>query len=360
MIISILLIAMVMALAWANGANDVSKGVATLNGSGIAAARRAIYWGSATSVLGGLAALAWGGALVSLFSKGFLAGNPQLSWDFSFGAIGGAAGWVLIATGLRLPVSTTHGLIGGVVGAAAATWGFDAIEMAAVGSKALLPLLASPLAAIALCGVLLLATRMIDRYIPAWSPGCCEPQAYGADPFACAPDTPSTRVVRQVWNALHWLSSGLVSFARGLNDVPKIAALALPALVVLSPAGGVTTALTMGALLLVTAAMGAGSVWGGLRLLPVLAGRVSRLDVRTGLAANLGTSMLVLAASPLGLPVSTTHVATGSLMGVRFGEGTAPRSGDALKAILFGWIVTLPIAAAGAYLLASLAGAVAS
>ncbi len=355
MMISILLLSMVLALAWANGANDVAKGVATLNGSGIAAARRAIYWGSGASVLGGLAALAWGGALVSLFSKGFLAGNPDLSWTFSFGAIGGAAGWVLLATRLYLPVSTTHGLIGGVIGAALATWGLEAVKFAAVGNKALIPLLASPLAAILLCGALLLATRLIDRYLPAWSPGCCEPAAYGKDPFACAPDTRTTHLVRRVWTGLHWLSSGLVSFARGLNDVPKIAALALPAVIAVAPTSGGAALVTTSALLLVTAAMGAGSVWGGFRLLPVLASGVSQLDVRTGLAANLGTSMLVLAASPLGVPVSTTHVATGSLMGVRFGEGKRPKAGDALKAILFGWVVTLPVAAAGAYVLASLA-----
>lgn len=357
MTISILLLAMVLALAWANGANDVAKGVATLNGSGLVNARRAILWGSFASVLGGLAALTWGGALVSLFSRGFLAGSPELSWGFSFGAIGGAAAWVLLATRLYLPVSTTHGLIGGVIGAGLATWGPEAVKFSAVGNKALIPLLASPLAAIVLCGALLLATRMIDRYLPAWSPGCCDPVRHGKDPFVCAPDTATTRLVRRVWIGLHWMSSGLVSFARGLNDVPKIAALALPAVIAVAPNSGGATAATAGALLLVTVAMGAGSVWGGFRLLPVLANRVSQLDVRTGLAANLGTSMLVLAASPLGMPVSTTHVATGSLMGVRFGEGKRPSSGDALKAILFGWIVTLPVAAAGAYALAALARA---
>lgn len=353
MMMTIVLLAMVLGLAWANGANDVAKGVATLVGGGVASAQRAILWGGLTSVLGGLAALAWGGALVSLFSKGFLAGNPELSWGFSFGAIGGAAAWVLLATRFCLPVSTTHGLIGGVMGAALATWGPEAVHFAAVGNKALIPLLASPLAAIALCGVLLLATRLVDRHLPSWSPGCCDPGEYGKDPFVCAPETPHTRRVRRAWVGLHWLSSGLVSFARGLNDVPKIAALALPALIAVPFAQVSAVSLTAGALVLVTMAMGAGSVWGGFRLMPVLSCRVSQLDVRTGLAANLGTSMLVLAASPLGLPVSTTHVATGSLMGVRFGERSRPLAGDALKTILFGWVVTLPVAAAMAYVLAS-------
>ncbi len=356
MITAIVLLAMVLALAWANGANDVAKGVATLSGSGIAGAQRALLWGSFASVLGGLAAIAWGGALVSLFSKGFLAGNPELSWGFSFGAIGGAAGWVLLATWLRLPVSTTHALIGGVAGAALATWGAEAVRLAAVVNKALVPLLASPLIAIGVCSVLLFATRLVERRLPAWSPGCCATADYERDPFVCAaPQDVSTRTVRRIWLGLHWLSSGLVSFARGLNDVPKIAALGLPAVFALPLAESPLITATTAALLLVTLAMGAGSIWGGYRLLPMLASGVSQLDVRTGLAANLGTSMLVLAASPLGLPVSTTHVSTGSLMGVRFAEGRRPKTGDALKVILFGWVVTLPVAAALAILLASIA-----
>jgi PiT family inorganic phosphate transporter len=140
---------------------------------------------------------------------------------------------------------------------------------------------------------------------------------------------------------LHWLSSGAVSFPRNLNDVPKIAALLILAL----PALGLSqTETTFWAVGTVTAAMVAGSLSSGLRVSRVMAFRVAELDTRQGLVANLSTSLLVLGASPLGLPVSTTHVSTGSLMGVRFTDRSQPRQADAFRTILLAWLVTLPVA----------------
>lgn len=346
-----LLTLLVLALAWANGANDVAKGVATLAGSGVAKPKAVIALGAVGSVMGGIVALVWGSTLVSVFSKGFLSEGTSATLVFSIGAVFAAAAWVLCATLARLPVSTTHGLVGGIAGAAIGTFGIEGLHAPAIASKALMPLLASPLIAIGLCWVLLLATRYIERRRPQWSPGCCARADFEQDPFVCvaASERPSP-MARRVWRALHWLSAGATSFARGLNDVPKMAALLLPVLAL----GGAASQFAMVPILAVTIAMGAGSVWGGYRLLPVLAQRVTRMDERTGLVANLGTSALVLAASPLGLPVSTTHVSTGALMGVRFGENARPDT-DALKVILIAWLVTLPVAAGLGYVAARIA-----
>lgn len=154
---------------------------------------------------------------------------------------------------------------------------------------------------------------------------------------------------------MHWLSGGATSFARGLNDVLKIAAF-----LVLAMAPGASPELApqaaLGAIALVTLVMGLGSLWGGFRVLHVLANRVTAMDPAQGLVANAGTSLLVLAASPLGLPVSTTHVSTGALMGIRFVEKRLPRQADALRAILFAWVVTLPVAAMLAAATATLMG----
>lgn len=286
----------------------------------------------------------WGAALSANFAHGYLAAGFQPGTTFLAGALCGAFGWVGIATRWGLPVSTTHGLLGGIAGAALTEAGPDGLNGGAIAGKALLPLLASPLLAIALCGALLLAVRWLTRFIPAWRPGCCEPAEWQADPFrcaeaGCAPSSPSRK---GLLHGLHWLSSGAVSFARGLNDVPKIAALLILALPGLGLSPAETTAWAVGT---VTAAMVAGSLWGGLRVAQVLAYRVAKLDAGRGLAANVGTALLVLAASPLGLPVSTTHISTGSLMGVRFADRSTPAQADALKAILIAWLVTLPVAA---------------
>lgn len=331
-------------LAWANGANDVSKGVATLIGSGLAKPTYAILWGTLWTLLGGVAAVFWGAALAANFAHGYLADGFHPGTAFVASALFGAFGWVGVATRWGLPVSTTHGLLGGIAGAALTEAGPDGLNGGAIAGKALLPLLASPLLAIVLCGALLLAVRWLARFIPAWRPGCCEPAEWQADPFRCADtdNTPASPLRKTLLHGLHWLSSGAVSFARGLNDAPKIAALLILALPGLGLSPAETTLWAVGT---VTAAMVAGSLWGGRRVAQVLAFRVAELDAGRGLAANVGTSLLVLAASPLGLPVSTTHVSTGSLMGVRFADRSAPAQADALRAILIAWLVTLPVAA---------------
>ncbi|MDO9371107.1 MAG: inorganic phosphate transporter [Gammaproteobacteria bacterium] len=342
---AIVVIVVLLALAWANGANDVAKGVATLTGSGMSSAARAIMWGTACTLIGGLAAAVWGAALVSTFSSGFLAADFPVTIGFVGGVVVGAAAWVLLATRFGLPVSTTHALLGGIVGTVLVLAGPEGLRTAAVANKALLPLLLSPLLAIALCWMLLLLARFVEKKIPAWRPGCCEREDWQHNPFVCAEDQQAVPapIAQRVLIVLHWLSSGATSFARGLNDVPKIAAFLILVLA-LVPALPFSASDPVWPIVAVAVVMGLGGLWGGMRVLRVLAHRVSPLDSTRGLMANVSTSLLVLAATPLGLPVSTTHVSTGALMGVRWSEGIKPQQGDALKLILFGWLITLPVA----------------
>lgn len=342
---AVVVIIIILALAWANGANDVAKGVATLTGSGTSSAMRAIMWGTACTLLGGLAAAVWGAALVTTFSSGFLAAGFPVTIGFVAGVIVGAAAWVLIATRLGLPVSTTHALLGGIVGTVLVLAGPEGLRTTAVTNKALLPLLLSPLLAIALCWALLLAARFIEQRIPSWRPGCCAQEDWQRNPFVCATNTQPvpSQSTQRVLTLLHWISGGVTSFARGLNDVPKIAAFLILVLA-LAPGLPFNAGGNAWPIVAVAVVMGLGGLWGGMRVLHVLAHRVTPLNSTTGLAANLGTSMLVLAATPLGLPVSTTHVSTGALMGVRWNGRVKPGQGDALKLVLFGWLITFPVA----------------
>ncbi len=361
--------ALVLALAWANGANDICKGVATLVGNGTTPAKRAVWWGTLWTVAGGLLAVFWGDALLKTFSSGYLAPGFQVDLVFVASSIGGAVGWVALATRCGLPVSTTHALLGGLVGATLMAVGPAGLRIGAVTHKALLPLLVAPLLAIALSSAILLLARFVAGKVPAWRPGCCPREAWQRNPFECllpsadqrSPSRPSVAMAR-LWVGLHWFSSGMTSFARGLNDVPKIAAF-LVLTAALAPGLAPSSTVQGHALwpiLLVTGVMGMGSLWGGMRVLEVMSHRVTPLDASSGLVANAGTSILVLLASPLGLPVSTTHVSTGALMGVRWSERAAAPPADALKLILYGWLITLPVAAGLAALgtwLFALAGA---
>ncbi|VAX11702.1 Probable low-affinity inorganic phosphate transporter [hydrothermal vent metagenome] len=350
---------LVLLLSWSNGANDISKGIATLVGNGCANARMAVLWGTFCTTLGGLVALLWGAALIKTFSSAFLAASFTVDLRFIASTLIGAAGWVFVATRLGWPVSTTHALLGGVVGAVWAVAGFSGLQMDAVSKKALLPLLISPLIAIGLCAGLLVAARYLAQRVPGWTPGCCDEDEWRQNPYAC--ESRDEKIKQQslswrgkAWTGLHWFSSGLTSFARGLNDVPKIAAF-LILIASLSPALSQQLGSgSSGPIILVTMVMAAGSLLGSFRVLNILAHRVVPLDASQGLTANIGTSMLVLLASPLGIPVSTTHVSTGSLLGVRWYDRIKPSQGDALKTILFAWLVTLPVAAGLAVLAAAI------
>lgn len=334
-------------LAWANGANDVAKGVATLAGSGVSGARRAILWGVFWTVLGGLATLLWGHELMAAFGGGWLAPGFRITPSFLAAVLVAAGLWILLATRLGLPVSTTHALLGGTVGGVLSAIGPEALLLDTVMHQALLPLLLSPLIAIVLCWGLLLLGGHVARRVPSWRPGCCAEETWRRNPFVCA--EPSLRPPpwqQRIWVGLHWLSSGATSFARGLNDTPKIAAFLILAAGLAPETHRLSVVYgPMWPVVATALVMGFGGLWGGLRILKVLAHRVAPLDAATGLTANVGTSFLVLAATPLGLPVSTTHVSTGALMGVRWAEKKKPDQADALKPILLGWIVTLPVTA---------------
>lgn len=164
----------------------------------------------------------------------------------------------------------------------------------------------------------------------------------------CAAERP--RALRVTAADLHWLTSGATSLARGMNDAPKIVALSLAAST-LGAGIAVPAPVLFG---VVTLAMVAGSLLSGFRVTRVLAEDVTPMSDREGLAANLVTAALVTTGAVHGLPMSTTHVASGGIFGAGAHRGTL--NYRALGNILLAWIVTLPAAGllgAGCYLLAA-------
>lgn len=365
MIILAVIIVLAGLLAYSNGANDISKGVATLVGSGVTSYRRAILWGTAWTALGAIVAAAVGGAMLATFRTGLLAPGVTPSLSAAMAAVAGAVAWILIATRARLPVSTTHALVGSVVGAGLAAYGMTGIAWSGLATKVALPLAVSPVAAVVLVR---LTTRGLARALgaPPASADCVCVGAAGAsdanlqwmpsgsaalsavpaltftvargEAAACREAQPAA--LRLTGDHLHWLSSGAVSFARGLNDAPKIAAFALAAMV-LAPGAAPLNAAWLFAL--ITAGIVAGSVIAGRGVTRVLAEGITPLHHRDGLAANLVTAVLVTTGSMWGLPMSTTHVSSGSIMGVGAERGAVNWS--TVRGIVLAWIVTLPAAA---------------
>lgn len=303
----VLLFAAVAFLAWNNGANDNFKGVAALYGSGITSYRKALAWATATTAAGSLAALFLATSLLQKFSgKGLvspaLTGSPAFLLSTALGA--GATVW--FATRFGFPVSTTHAITGALVGAGLAAAPGE-VNFVRLWDGFARPLLLSPLVAMGTGALLFVILRAL-RLAP----------------------TRRTRIL----DRLHFFSSGAVSFARGLNDTPKIAALLMVVAAVNIQWG----------LVMVGLAMAAGGLMNARRVAMTMSRKITGMNPGEGLAANLATAVLVTSASLHGLPVSTTHVSVGALVGI--GTVTKQAHWKAVGQILLSWVITLPCGSA--------------
>ena len=148
--------------------------------------------------------------------------------------------------------------------------------------------------------------------------------------------------VQSLLDGAHFVSAGMVSFARGLNDTPKIAALLLVGNL-LSPTN---------AIIGVAAAIAFGGWMSARRVAETMSHRITDMNSGQGFTANIVTGALVIGASSLGMPVSTTHVSCGSLFGI--GAVTRQARWQTISEILLAWVITLPVAGALGALFASL------
>ncbi len=353
-----MLIAVALALAFANGANDNFKGVATLHGSGRLGYRAALVVATLSTGAGSLAAAALAATLVRRFGgRGLVPGAVAADPPFLLAVGLGAAATVLLATRFGLPISTTHALVGGLAGAGVALAGARQVAFGVLGRAFLLPLLVSPLLAAALAALarpLLLRIAGRGRATGDEVCLCAQPElssrpatagaalaagiswelrlgrareceAHAAQPLV-------TLAARRLLDGLHVASAAAVGFARGLNDTPKLCGLLAGAGLLGAVPGMALLALAIGA--------------GGLaarRVARTLSFGITGMDEVEGLGANLVTAVLVVLATPLGLPVSTTHVSCGALIGVGGANGRA--RWRAISGIALAWLVTLPLSA---------------
>lgn len=358
--ISALLLLAVGFLAYANGANDNFKGVASLFGSRTLSYRSALTLATISTFAGSLCALVLASALLTTFSgRGLVPDEVVASRYFLTAVAAGAGATVMLATVMGLPISTTHALIGALVGAGLIAAGSQ-MNLGVLQRQFILPLLVGPVAGYVLAIAAFRCLRAFGAGLEgsdasclcvgrvdniAALPECSEAlRAQSLPALAVAIDTESrcsdqyaerfvALDVRRLTDAAHVLSAGVVSFARGLNDTPKIAAL----LVGLAPRDG---AISMA---LMACAMAVGGILGARRVAETMSHRITAIGHSDGLAANAATSSLVIAASVFGLPVSTTHVSVGALVGI--GVVTRHAHTDVISGIFGSWLVTLPCAA---------------
>jgi PiT family inorganic phosphate transporter len=349
----------VLFLAYSNGANDNFKGVATLFGSRTCSYRQALGWATVTTLAGSMLALYLAGGLVESFKgKGLVPDAVTEQPAFLLAVSIGAASTVMLATVLGLPVSTTHALIGGLVGAGLLAAAGE-VRFKSLGTSFVLPLLFSPVVSMLLTVALYPLFRWARRASGVTSHLCVcvgasfeevQPQPDGrmllvrtgmtldvAEVGVCV-DRYQGRVagleMGRALDALHYVSGGAMGFARGLNDTPKVVALLIAADAL--PAAWSLT--------LVAALMAVGGLVNSRRVAETMSRKITHMNPGQGFTANLVTSVLVAGASRLGLPVSTTHVSVGSLFGIGLVNGTA--RGRVILTILLAWVTTLPLGAA--------------
>ncbi len=309
-------------LAYSNGANDNFKGVATLFGSGITDYKKAINWATITTFAGAIAAIFLAEELVKNFSgKGLVPNELILSLTFAISIALGAAITVFIATKVGMPISTTHGLVGALFGAGVMAVGND-FNFIKLGKTFLIPLIVSPLMAATLSLIAYILLRFLRKKIGG-TRNYDETYAMSFAGFS----------LQKILNGLHYLSSGIVSFARGLNDTPKIVGLLLIINALDIQWGMIAIAITMAL----------GGLINAKKVGVTMSKKITPMNSSQGFTANTITGILVTTASIHGLPVSTTHVSVGSIFGI--GVSTKKADLKMISKIVLSWILTLPIAA---------------
>jgi PiT family inorganic phosphate transporter len=350
------------ALGFANGANDNAKGVATLIGGKVMTLGPAVLFAAVTTAAGSVAAIWIGVALIEKFKgKGIVGDAVLASPAFPLCVAFAAAATVLLATQIGMPISTTHAMVGSIIGIGFAS---DALSWLAVWDMFFYPLLASPPLAVGSAAALYLLLRAARRGLGIHEQTCVcvgdtyQPIARSADGTMVMASTGLAVTAAQheqcaqryvgrcfgvdaqrLLDGVHVLSAGALSFARGLNDTPKIAAVVLAA----SIAIGATGISSTGPLLLIGVAIAAGGLLAVRRVAQTVSYRITGMNDGQALSANLNAAALVIFASRLGLPVSTTHVTCGSLFGI--GLVNQEARWPMIAKILAAWVTTLPVAA---------------
>lgn len=352
---TILIFIAVIFLAFSNGANDNFKGVATLFGSGTTNYKKAIHWATITTLLGSVVSVFFAAALVKNFSgKGLIPDTYLSASSFAIAVAVGAAMTVMLATKIGMPVSTTHGLVGALAGTGIVAVGAE-MNFLKLGSAFFLPLILSPLIAAILSLLLYRLFTSIRKKSGITKESCAcvvqEQKVYAFVNTAAVEEnslgikTGTISQCNEQYNGTvigisaqktldfaHYISSGAVSFARGLNDTPKMVGLLLLV-------NSLNISMSAG---IIAAVMAIGGLLNAKKVGETMSKKITAMNHGQGFTANLVTALLVSTASFNGLPVSTTHVSVGSLFGI--GTVTKKVNTKVISEILLSWILTLPVA----------------
>jgi PiT family inorganic phosphate transporter len=308
------LILVALAFDFLNGLHDAANSIATIVSTRVLRPQTAVAWAAFFNFI---AFLFFGAHVAQTIGIGIVSAeviDPRVV----FGALVGAILWNLITWALGIPSSSSHALIGGLVGAAVAKVGVSAIVWGGLG-KTSAAIVLSPVTGLLLAMLLfLIVTWLFVRYTP-----------YAVD---------------RVFRSLQLVSASLYSLGHGGNDAQKTMGIIA---VLLYSQGHLGAEFHVPFWVMITcyAAMGLGTLIGGWRIVHTMGSRITRLTPFQGFCAETGGAITLFAATHLGIPVSTTHTITGCIVGVGVARRASAVRWSVANRIVVAWIITIPASA---------------
>ena len=310
----IAVVVLAIAFDYINGFHDTANAIATSVATKALHPRHAIAMAAAFNFIGAFA----GTAVAKTIGKS-LVDEATTTQTIVAAALVGAIVWNLVTWRWGIPSSSSHALIGGLLGATVIAVGPQALLIDGIVGKVVVPLVSSPLAGFAIGFVLMIALYWIFR---------------GFD----------RRPLGRVFRVLQVFSAGYMAFAHGSNDAQKTMGIITLALF----AAGVipTVDVPWEVIVIAATAISAGTAVGGWRIMKTMGHRVVELEPIHGFAAETTAATVLLATAHFGMPVSTTHVISSAIMGVGSSRGTRAVRWGVARRILAAWVITIPITAA--------------
>ena len=308
LLITVLVLAVVF--DFINGFHDTANAIATVVATRVLTPGQAILMAAVLNFVGALT----GTAVAQTIASGLV--PPELATQrVVVAALLGAIAWNLITWYYGIPSSSSHALIGGLIGATIAEAGFSAPKWLALVQKVIAPLIISPMVGFAIAFVLiLLLLRALMRRTPS--------------------------EVHHLFGRLQLLSSALMAFSHGGNDAQKT--MGVMTLSLASYMGLSSMEIPVWIKLTAATAMGLGTAVGGWRVIKTMGHRLVQLQPIHGFAAETSAALVIEVASRLGFPLSTTHVISSAIMGVGASRRLSAVRWNIAGSIVTAWLLTIP------------------
>ncbi len=305
------LVIVALAFDFLNGMNDAANSIATIVSTRVLKPQYAVAWAAFFNFI---AFLFFGLHVAETVGTGIVDANlvtPRLV----FGALAGAIVWQLITWRLGIPSSSSHALIGGLIGAGIAKAGLSAVVWAGVGKTA---------SAIILSPLIGFTLALFLMFLVSW---------------IFVRSAPYT--IDRKFRMMQFLSASLISLGHGGNDAQKTMGI-IAVLIYSQGYMGTEFHVPFWVVLACQAAMGLGTLAGGWRIVKTMGTRITRLTPVQGFCAETGGAITLFVATELGIPVSTTHTITSAIMGVGAARKVSAVRWGVANNIVTAWIITIP------------------